>query len=166
MAQEQLGSPEQNESGLLHSIVDNGKVMAEHLQQKFGRVFYPMKFVKLPTCNIAYGNPGGDHPMSLRIHQVIDGQAAGVEVGLFFRTIPGAEGQELRLFEDGANRSSISSSSGSKHAYHFIQQNIDGSLLTVPGAGSEQMGIEELQAYNDFVQGLIPPFEAALQTST
>jgi len=163
MTKEQINSSELSENELLQSIVENGQIVAGQLQRKFGEVFYPMKFVELPTCRLAYANPGGDYPMSLRMHQIIDGQAAGVEVSLFFKPIPGTGGEDLRLFEDEQNRSNISDSTGGRHTYYFIQQNVDGSLATVPGPNSPEVDIDRLQSYCDFVSELAESLEVGLQ---
>jgi len=167
MAHEQISSPEQVESELLSLIVDDGKTIAVRLQQVFGEVFYPMKFVNLPTGKIAYSNPGGKHPMSLRMHQVIDGQTAGVEVSLFFKVLPGSEGQGLWLFEDEQNRSNISDSNGEAHTYYFISQQTDGSLTTVAGSNSPTIDLAKLQDYQSFVGELVGPLlEDNLATKT
>ena len=165
MTKEQIGSPEQVENELLYSIVENGQVVASRLQQKFGTVFYPMKFVNLPYCKLAYANPGGNYPMSLRMHQIIHGQTAGVEIGLFFKVLPGGEGPMLHLFEDEQNRSSISDTSAGSHSYYFIHQNPDGNLITIPGNGSPALSVETLQTYSEFIEKLVDPLEAALDTS-
>jgi hypothetical protein len=166
MAHEQISSPEQVESELLSSIVDDGKTIAVRLQQVFGEVFYPMKFVNLPKGKIAYSNPGGKHPMSLRMHQVIDGQAAGVEVSLFFKALHGSEGQGLWLFEDEQNRSNISYSTGEGHTYYFISQHTDGSLTTVAGPNSPTVDPAKLQDYQNFVSELVGPLQDTLTVNT
>jgi len=162
MTKELVSSPEQAESELLASIVDGGKMIAVRLQQEFGKVFYPMKFIDLPGGKIAYSNPGGDYPMSLRMHQVIDGQAAGVEVSLFFKALPGTDGQGLRLFHNKTNKSSISDSSDVRYAYHFIEQNVDGSLAATPGSNSAPLDIEKLKTYSAFVAELAKPLDVTL----
>ncbi|CAN5416597.1 hypothetical protein BH09PAT4_BH09PAT4_02290 [soil metagenome] len=163
MTKEQRGSPEQSENELLGAIVNDGRAIATRLQHQFGEVFYPMKFVDLPQGRIAYSNPGGNHPLSVRMHQLVSGQTAGVEVSLFFMPVQGAEGQTLRFFEDEQNRSNISDSSLAGHTYYYIEQNPGSTLSTTPGTNSPDLDIQKLQAYGAFVAELSESLDLTIQ---